>query len=166
WFTKLYLEVTKAVNASLEPRGFADPEFLARLDVVFAGFFFAALRALPKAPAKVPRAGAPLIEARGRKGIAPIQFALAGMNAHINRDLPLALVAACEHANIAPSEGSPQHHDYLQVNQLLANVEEQIKAQYTTGALHTFDRLLHRFHRLDDTLAMWDIRRARDAAWT
>ena len=29
-------------------------------------------------------------------GTAPIQFALAGMNAHINRDLPLALVETCD----------------------------------------------------------------------
>ena len=25
---------------------------------------------------------------------------------------------------------------------------------------------MHRFHRIDDVVAMWDIGRARDAAWT
>ena len=25
---------------------------------------------------------------------------------------------------------------------------------------------MHRFHRLDDVVAMWDVARARDAAWT
>ena len=25
---------------------------------------------------------------------------------------------------------------------------------------------MHRFHRIDDVVAMWDVRRARDAAWT
>jgi hypothetical protein len=88
------------------------------------------------------------------------------MNAHINRDLPVALVASCQQAGIGLEEGSPQHADYLRVNQLLASVEDQVKQQYLSGWLHTIDRIVHRVHRLDDVVAMWDISRARDAAWT
>jgi hypothetical protein len=43
----------------------------------------------------------------GGEDVAPIQFALAGMNAHINRDLPLALVATCTARKVAPRRGSP-----------------------------------------------------------
>src|SRR5215468_7752824 len=39
--------------------------------------------------ATVPLAWRPLTERRDAPGIEPIQFALAGMNAHINHDLPL-----------------------------------------------------------------------------
>jgi hypothetical protein len=35
-----------------------------------------------------------------------------------------------------------------------------------TGALAVIDRVLHRCRRIDDVVAMWDIRRAREAAWT
>ena len=52
------------------------------------------------------------------------------------------------------------------MNVLLRQVEQKIKRSYLTGWLAGVDRLLHRFHPIDDVLAMWDIERAREAAWT
>lgn len=161
-FTRLYLTVTETVQAQLAST-FADPPFLADLDGRFAELFFAAVAATGS---RRSPAWQPLFEARGRAGVAPIQFALAGMNAHINGDLPVALVASCRHAGISLAEGSPQHADYERVNNVLATVERQIKEQYLGGWLHTVDGIVHRVHRLDDAIAMWDVRAARDAAWT
>jgi len=165
-FTRLYLEVTEGVQARLGGIGFADPAFVADLDVRFANLYFDAVDASTRDSSKVPRAWAPLFEARSRRAVAPLQFAIAGMNAHINRDLPVAIVAGCERAGIGPAEGSPQHADFLRINDVLATVESQVKERYLTGWLHRIDRLVHRVHRLDDVVAMWDVRRARDAAWT
>jgi Family of unknown function (DUF5995) len=39
---------------------------------------------------------------RDQTDIAWIQFALAGMNAHINHDLPLAIVVTCQAGNTVP----------------------------------------------------------------
>jgi len=158
-FTRLYLAVTQGVAARLAGVEFADPAFLAQLDVRFADLFFAAIE-------RPTPAWAPLFESRTRKGIAPLQFALAGMNAHINRDLPVALVATCEAAGIALEEGSPQHADFIRVNGILAAVEAEVKKQYVPRRLRWLDFLLHRWRRLDDVVAMWDVARARDAAWT
>ena len=158
-FTRLYLAVTQGVAARLAGVEFADPAFLAQLDVRFADLFFAAIE-------RPTPAWAPLFQSRTRKGIAPLQFALAGMNAHINRDLPVALVATCEAAGIALEEGSPQHADFVRVNGVLAAVEAEVKAQYVPRRLRWLDFLLHRWRRLDDVVAMWDVARARDAAWT
>lgn len=158
-FARLYLAVTEGVAARVGGPAFADPAFLARLDVRFAGLFFAAAE-------RPPPAWAPLFESRGEKGIEPLQFALAGMNAHINRDLPVALVATFEEAGIALEAGCPQHADYVRVNGVLATVEAQVKAQYVPRGLRLLDRLLHRCGGLDDVIAMWDVARARDAAWT
>src|SRR5712671_323230 len=69
-FTRLYLTVTEGVRDAVRRATFKDPRFLARLDVVFANLFFAAVIGRPC------HAWQPLFEARGRKGIAPIQFAL------------------------------------------------------------------------------------------
>lgn len=165
-FTRLYLAVTKGVQDRLAGVTFADPPFLSRLDVDFANLFFAALAASQRDAGSVPAAWAPLFEARSRKGIAPLQFALAGMNAHINRDLPVALVATWQQAGVTPDDDSPQHADYLLVNRLLATVEAEVKPQYLGGWLRQLDRLVHRFDRIDDVIAMWDVGRARDAAWT
>lgn len=164
-FTLLYLDVTRAVGAELENATFADPGFLHRLDVVFADLFFNALAAYERNPRDAPRAWAPLFECRSTRGVAPLQFALAGMNAHINRDLPVALVTTWKESRIEPALGSPQHADFEHVNDVLARVERRIKRRYLTGWLNAFDNLLHRFHRLDSILAMWNVRTARAAAW-
>ena len=165
-FTRLYLAVTEGVQERLAGFVFADPAFLARLDVVFANLFFTALDASAgKDSRDLPHAWTPLIEGRAARGIAPLQFALAGMSAHINRDLPVALVTTCTELGIGLEEGSPQHRDFEHVNAVLAEVEAQVKAQYLTGFLRTLDRLVHRIDRLDDIVAMWNVARARDAAW-
>jgi hypothetical protein len=107
-----------------------------------------------------------LFASRSHRGIAPLQFALAGMNAHINRDLPVALVATCRELGLDLGEGSPEHADFERVDALLAQVERRVKSSYLTGWLAWVDRLVHRFRRIDDVVAMWDVDRARDAAWT
>jgi hypothetical protein len=164
-FTRLYLAVTQGVQERLAGLTFADPPFLARLDIVFADLFFSALESATSDASRMPRAWAPLVESRSARGIAPLQFAFAGMSAHINRDLPVALVATCSELGIELAEGSPQHADYLHVNRALAEVEAKVKAQYLSGWLIQVDRLVHRVHRLDDVVAMWNVARARDAAW-
>ena len=120
-FTRLYLSVTESVQQQLTGFAFRDPRFLARLDVVFADLFFSALDAARADPARLPRAWAPLVDGRSRRGIAPLQFALAGMSAHINRDLPVALVATCRELGIGLEEGSGQHADFVHVNGVLAH---------------------------------------------
>jgi Family of unknown function (DUF5995) len=153
-FTRLYLAVTEAVDEA--KGGFASPDFLTRLDVCFANLYFRALE-------DPPHAWAPLLEARGRTGIAPIQFALAGMNAHINRDLPIALVQTCEELGLELCRNGPEHADFLAVNALLVSTEAQVKRDFLTGDLAIADEALG---EVDDAIAIWNVERARDAAWT
>lgn len=162
-FTRLYRAVTEGVEASVEPGAFRDGRFIRWLDVVFANLYFRALRHAIVGGGPVPRAWAPLFEARGRRGVLPLQFALAGMNAHINRDLPLALVQTWRALKLEPDRDGPQYADFTAVNALLADVEEQVKASYLTGLAGHADEALG---RLDDVIAMWKITRAREAAWT
>lgn len=98
-FNRMYLDVTRQVGSWLGAGFFADPEFMTQLDVTFAGLYFDAFDAAAD-PSAVPLAWRPLVEQRGQAAIEPIQFALAGMNAHINHDLPLAVAATC--AALAP----------------------------------------------------------------
>lgn len=165
-FARLYRNVTQDVDVSLGMHSFADAAFMQELDVCFAGLFLAAFAAFEDDPATTPPAWRPLFEQRGRRGIEPLQFALAGMNAHINRDLPVALVTTCDSLHVDLSERTPEHSDFERVNTLLTHVEARIKRLYLTGWLARLDRLVHRVDRIDDVVAMWDIARARDAAWT
>jgi hypothetical protein len=165
-FARLYRQVTEVVNAELASQTFEDSRFLERLDVCFAGLFFTALDAFERDRASAPSAWVPLFEQRSRRGITPLQFALAGMNAHINRDLPVALVTTCQELGLELQDGSPERADFERVNVLLAQVEAKIKRLYVSGWLATVDRVVHRFDRIDDIVAMWNVGRARDAAWT
>jgi hypothetical protein len=161
-FNALYLAVTQEVAEQAQGGLFEDPATLALLDVVFADLYFAAVDA-STARKKVPRCWRPLFEARARKGIHPLQFAFAGMNAHINHDLVLAIVDTCTRTKTKVKRGSPFHKDYLTVNKLLAKVEKRIKREFLTGDLRIADEKLG---RLDDVLAMWSVGAARDAAWS
>jgi hypothetical protein len=155
WFTRLYLAVTENVQAALKPRAFADPRFLERLDVVFANLFFAALE-------RPPRAWAPLLACRAQPDTAPIQFALCGMNAHINRDLPVALVRTAAELGVDLGRASREHRDFTRINALLAATEAAVKREFATGIVHLADDALG---KVDDRIAMWDVGRAREAAW-
>ena len=105
YFNRLYLQVTRAVLAAAADMTFADPAFTKRLDVVFAGLYFTAEGTLGTTD-PCPPAWRPLLEQRAA-GRAPIQFALAGMNAHINHDLPIAVVATCEEFGVEPRTEAP-----------------------------------------------------------
>jgi hypothetical protein len=159
-FNALYLAVTRAVATSADT--FEDPGFISRLDVVFADLYFAAV-ANSLAGRTIPRAWAPLFEKRHAKGIAPLQFAIAGMNAHINHDLALALVATSRQFGFDLDRDSPQHRDYVVVDRILERVQDEIKERFTTGMVATADKA---FGRHDDVLANWSVGRARDNAWT
>jgi hypothetical protein len=159
-FTRLYLAVTEAVSA--QARQFENEPFLRALDVAFANLYFDALDALRSGSGAVPRAWAPLVEARGRPGVLPLQFALAGMNAHINRDLPVALVQTWKELALAPRRRSPERRDFRRVNALLEQTEARVKPTLVTGPVVAVDISLG---RLDDVLAMWKVAKAREAAW-
>ena len=165
-FARLYREVTEGVAAQLDAHTFQNNAFVEALDLGFADLFFTAHATFVRDPSKTPRAWLPLFERRARRDIAPIQFAVAGMNAHINRDLPVALVDTCRALGGDLRDGSPEHADYLRVNALLAKVESRVKQSYLTGWTKLADRLLHRAGHVDDVVAIWDVTRARDAAWT
>jgi hypothetical protein len=167
WFNRLYLAVTEAVAGSLGDWPEHSPGFLKALDIAFANLYFQALDAAGDGP-RVPQdyrhhAWKPLFANRRRRDVAPIQFALAGMNAHINHDLALALQDVCRDRGVAVRHGSREHDDFTAVNDLLERVEAQVKVWLLTGALAEIDR---HFGPVDDIVAIWSIGNAREAAWT
>ena len=161
YFNRLYLQVTEAVLTASSGTTFQSPQFLDRLDVVFAGMYFDA-EATIGSGAACPVAWRPLIEQRGEPR-APIQFALAGMNAHINHDLPLAVVQTCQELGLAPDDDSPQHADYETVNSLLKTVEGQVAVWFDTGLIADVEDVTPK--DVDNALAMWSVVTAREIAW-
>jgi Family of unknown function (DUF5995) len=120
WFNKLYLMVTQEIDGQPPATAWSDPAWLTRLDVVFAGFYFAAIASFLNNDPETPSSWDALFEARDSPNIDRIQFALAGMNAHINHDLALALIKTDIEMNLQPALQSPEHDDYQRVNGILA----------------------------------------------
>ena len=160
-FNRMYLEVTENVNSHIAQGFFADPDFIGTLDVAFANIYFAAVDAMGGPADAFPEAWKPLLEDRSKKGIYPIQFALAGMNAHINNDLPLALVETCTALGTAPDAGT-HHDDYQKVDVLLDAAEQSIRESFEAGAVLAVDRRARLVLNLVDN---WSVNSARDAAW-
>ena len=162
WFNLLYLMVTKEVLDHPPQNGWNRPEWISRLDVVFANLYFVAIKRLSGNAGSIPSSWSALFEARRRAGIDRIQFALAGMNAHINHDLPFALEQTNQELNVDPGHDSPEHDDFEQVNNLLENVLPNALEVLATGIVGEIAQDSGKIGRL---LAMWSVRTARDTAW-
>jgi hypothetical protein len=160
-FNRMYLDVTEQVNQQVQQGTFGDPVFVSHLDVVFANLYFAALDSLSGPPSAIPTAWQPLLLDRGNPAIEPIQFALAGMNAHINHDLPIAVVTTCSDLGTAPTDGS-HHTDYQKVDGLLDAAEQSIRESFEPSDVRQGDEHVAAVVNL---VANWSIASARDVAW-
>ncbi len=163
WFNLLYLRVTESVENGPPAGGWQDQQWMERFDVVFASFYFRALAASAQGRKSVARCWRAMFDSRWRRDVARIQFALAGMNAHINHDLALTILRTSEERNDLPDRGSPQHRDFERVNDLLEQVEEEVKVFLLSPAAGEIERHLG---TVDDVIAMWKVRKARDTAWS
>ncbi len=161
WFNRLYLMVTRQVDMNPPGGAWQAPVWLLHLDVIFAGLYFNAIRNY-LAGAGTPTAWLVLFESRFDPCIERIQFALTGMNAHINRDLALALNQTNADLNILPAPDGPEHADYLTVNTLLDGVMPAALAMLATDPLGDIAEDTGKTGRL---LASFNICAARDAAW-
>ena len=93
FFHATYLRTTRAVADEIARGGFADPDWVDAWDVAFAGLYLDALGA--------DRRGEPVSgpwrvafdTAFARTDLRPLNHVLYGLNAHINFDLPQALLA-------------------------------------------------------------------------
>lgn len=155
-FASVYLAVTDEVRLHLAAGGFADRTAAAGLAADFAGRFLAAADDAA-AGRRPPACWRPLFQARRHRGVHALQFALAGINAHIGYDLPLAVVATCRALGSEPED---VEGDYERVGGLLVRLEERIREQLMPGPdlLEVADPLTH-------LAGAWSLERARDAAW-
>jgi Family of unknown function (DUF5995) len=158
YFNELYTGVTREVARRVAADSFEDRPFMVALDVEFAGLYVGALRS----PATAPRAWQVLF-ARRTARLEPLRFALAGMNAHINRDLAVALDATCTRLGGTLDRDSPRCRDFVAINGILETLMDRAKIELFSRADHLVDDA---FGSIDDLLETWSIAAARDTAWT
>lgn len=161
-FNRMYLDVTRDIEGKLKAQYFADPEFITKLDVTFANGYFNMVNHADQ-PSTVERAWRPLIKRRGKPGIEEIQFALAGMNAHINYDLPMAIVDTFAALHTSPTANKAYRADYQKVDGLLDKAAQTVRRSFETRSERATDLRLRLIANLAND---WCINGERDIAWT
>jgi hypothetical protein len=149
-FLSVYLRTTVAVKEALElsaPRGFEDPAWTERWDLAFADLYLEALTRWNEdgsapGPWQVAFTGA----ANGSR-VPPIRHLLVGMNAHINYDLPQALLEVITDQEFDDRELIARRaRDHARIDQILAErVPEEarlLQASEPPGNRRFLDRTL------------------------
>ncbi|MFJ1973464.1 DUF5995 family protein [Streptomyces sp. NPDC087903] len=155
-FNRVYLAVTEAVDRRVDAGRLGDPRALITLDVRFAERYLAAVESVAD-ERRPPACWRPVFQFRRHPGVRPLQFALAGINAHIGHDLALAVVDTCRTLGCEPAE---LEDEFDRVGDLLVSLEERIREDLMPGPdlLQVADPLTH-------LLGAWSLERARDATW-
>jgi hypothetical protein len=156
-FNGMYLTVTERIASTITAGTFRGPDIMADLDVRFAGLWLRAYDASASS-STVPTAWKPLFAARDA-GRVPVQYALAGMNTHIEHDLPVAVVDTCRARGMVPDD---LHRDFEAVNGVLAEVETEIRRSFLDEVGRAADDGMGRLAHL---VGCWSIDRARDVSW-
>ncbi|MBO1331556.1 DUF5995 family protein [Streptomyces sp. VRA16 Mangrove soil] len=155
-FNRVYLTVTETVDRAIDDGRFRDRAAAVTLDVRFAERYLTAVDAAA-CGLRPPACWGPLLQFRRHPGVRPLQFALAGINAHIGHDLALAVVDTCRTLGCEPDA---LEDEFDRVGDLLVSLEERIREELMPGPdlLQIADPLTH-------LLGSWSLERARDGAW-
>ena len=120
-FHATYLRTTQAVAAALRAGAFEDADWVDRWDVAFARLYLDALDADRRGD-PVPRPWAVAFRAAAAQPDLPtVRHVLLGMNAHINYDLPQALLAVISDAEFEdPAVRARREADHRRIDEVLA----------------------------------------------
>lgn len=91
-FNKAYFVITSSIKHSSDSGYFDNPAFIEKFTVCFAQYYFRAVNDTFENSSQLPTAWSMLNGAATHKSTPNFIFLLMGANAHINNDLPLALL--------------------------------------------------------------------------
>jgi hypothetical protein len=160
-FNRLYWTITSRILGRLRRGAFADAEFLVLLDVEFAKRYLDALRRWGQPCGDPPEAWKVLFSRLRDRDVRSLPSAAAGVNAHINYDLPFALIATWDKLGSGP-DNDRQHRDYLQVNEVFFKEIPELRRSYLSNWQLCVDRLNG---PLDDWYQSRLVEFTRDVAW-
>jgi hypothetical protein len=160
FFPAVYRATTARVKAGIAAGQFADGARMNRLATTFANRYLAALDASAAGTAPGPaRAWQVAFDAAARPHTMILQHVLVGMNAHINFDLPLAVIATANGGRLADIQT-----DFQEINRILAALLDPVQE-----VIDRFSPLLNILDRVggrsDEQLVTFSINTARDEAW-
>ena len=161
-FLGTYLRTTEAVGAAVDTGSFEDPEWVERWDVVFAELYLDAHDAdAAGATAQVPRPWRLAFDAPPE--LPALRHVLLGINAHVNYDLPQAMLAV-----ISPDDFNDpvligrRRRDHERIDTVLAGRVRAEDDQLSAAGQTRLDKLLGPLNRLSSKRFL---KEARQKVW-
>jgi len=161
-FVRSYRIITRRMGKAVLTGVFEDGVWMEALDVRFAREYFDAVDAYDSGAGHLPSCWRLAFDLARQKRTTVLQDLLLGINAHILRDLPVAL----DGMGLEPSRRALRKRDHDRVNQVLEGLIEEVQAEierHYSWALGLFDKLLG---QTDEFLTDAALRTARADAWT
>lgn len=159
-FLGTYKRTTAAVGEAVDEGVFEDPVWVEAWDVAFAGLYLTALDShlsggRPSRPWRLafdPPAGLPAL-----------RLVLLGINAHVNYDLPQALLAVISNEDFTDAALiESRRRDHERIDDVLSARVAAEDAELEPAGRTRLDRLLQPLNRL---AARWFLREARQKVW-
>jgi uncharacterized protein DUF5995 len=162
YFLGTYLRTTEAVGQAIDTGLFEDPAWVERWDVVFAELFIRAHDADRDGRAgDVPRPWRLAFDTP--RDQQPLRHVLTGINAHVNYDLPQALLAVISDEEFTlPGVLDRRRRDHENIDSVLSSrvgAEDEVLA---SGGRALLDRLLSPLNKLGSKRFL---REARQKVW-
>jgi hypothetical protein len=125
-FSLIYLRVTEEYRQTIDGPFFDDTPFVNYEDTLFAHYYFAAFDAWDAGQiAAVPPAWRVAFAAAQRRAVSAAGDLLLGINAHVQRDLPLVLYSV----GLVRPDGTSRKADHDRVNIILNRVMDDVIAE-------------------------------------
>ena len=165
-FLDCYVTMTRAVHAELDDGFFDDDAWVRSLLERFADYYFDSIDGGPDA-VEIPAPWGLAHAAAVGHDAAPVQLLLAGINAHINYDLVLALVDVLddEWPRLDSVGRARRRADYDRINEVIEATADTVQdhvLERRSPWLDLFDRSLGRW---DETLAVRLLSSWRSRVW-
>jgi hypothetical protein len=162
-FLATYRRTTIAVHEALQSGRFEDVAWVVRWDVAFASLYLDALDAW-NTGGEVPGPWRVAFAAAADGSVPPLRHVLLGMNAHINYDLPQAILATVSSADLDdPATVERRHRDHTAVDAILASrvdaEDRELQRVERPGQRTWLDRVLTPFNRAATKRFMTESRR-------
>jgi hypothetical protein len=159
-FLGTYLRTTVAVGKAVDDGGFEDPAWVERWDVAFAELYLQAHDADLAGAPTVPRPWRLAFDAPAE--LPALRHVLLGINAHVNYDLPQAMLAVISPDDFTdPVLVARRQRDHERIDKVLAGrvaaEDDQLSTEQTM-----LDRLLRPLNRLSSKRFL---REARQKVW-
>jgi hypothetical protein len=162
YFLGTYLRTTEAVGAAIGSGRFEDPAWVERWDVCFAQLFLDAHDAdRDGRAARVPRPWRLAFDVPADQPA--LRHVLVGINAHVNYDLPQALLAVISDADFSsPVILDRRRRDHEQIDGVLSARVSAEDDELSSGGRALLDRVLAPLNRLGSRRFL---REARHKVW-